>query len=79
MSEKSNVSLPVTFMMDEHRVAEDAVRLVKRMSMDWMVMGRRPSGVLLPPISRAQRLGFCRGVLLQHLSLVCKFFTFSIV
>lgn len=27
------------------RVAEDAVRMVKRMSQDWMVMGRRPSGV----------------------------------
>jgi transcription factor IIIB subunit 2 len=26
-------------------VAETAVRLVKRMSKDWMVMGRRPSGV----------------------------------
>lgn len=27
------------------KVAEDAVRMVKRMSLDWMVMGRRPSGV----------------------------------
>ena len=27
------------------RVAEDAIRMVKRMSRDWMVMGRRPSGV----------------------------------
>lgn len=27
------------------KVAEDAVRLVQRMSYDWMVMGRRPSGV----------------------------------
>lgn len=27
------------------RVAEDAIRMVKRMSQDWMVMGRRPSGV----------------------------------
>ncbi|TAQ84239.1 hypothetical protein B7494_g7437 [Chlorociboria aeruginascens] len=28
-----------------HKVAEDAVRMVQRMSLDWMVMGRRPSGV----------------------------------
>jgi transcription factor IIIB subunit 2 len=28
-----------------NKVAEDAVRLVQRMSLDWMVMGRRPSGV----------------------------------
>ncbi|KKA28344.1 hypothetical protein TD95_000177 [Thielaviopsis punctulata] len=27
------------------KVAEDAVRLVRRMSRDWMVMGRRPSGI----------------------------------
>ncbi|CZR61911.1 related to transcription factor IIIB [Phialocephala subalpina] len=27
------------------KVAEDAVRMAKRMSLDWMVMGRRPSGV----------------------------------
>lgn len=27
------------------KVAEDAVRLVQRMAKDWMVMGRRPSGV----------------------------------
>jgi transcription factor IIIB subunit 2 len=33
------------FHQDTARVAEDAVRLVKRMSRDWMVMGRRPSGI----------------------------------
>ncbi|KAL3428083.1 transcription factor tfiiib complex subunit brf1 [Phlyctema vagabunda] len=27
------------------KVAQDAIRLVQRMSLDWMVMGRRPSGV----------------------------------
>jgi transcription factor IIIB subunit 2 len=33
------------FGKDTHKVAEDAVRMVQRMSLDWMVMGRRPSGV----------------------------------
>ncbi|CAH0057059.1 unnamed protein product [Clonostachys solani] len=33
------------FHQETARVAEDAVRLVKRMSRDWMVMGRRPSGI----------------------------------
>ncbi|KJZ71354.1 hypothetical protein HIM_09237 [Hirsutella minnesotensis 3608] len=33
------------FHQDTEKVAEDAVRLVKRMSRDWMVMGRRPSGI----------------------------------
>lgn len=33
------------FQQDTAKVAEDAVRLVKRMSRDWMVMGRRPSGI----------------------------------
>jgi transcription factor IIIB subunit 2 len=33
------------FKTETNKVAEDAVRLVKRMSLDWMVMGRRPSGV----------------------------------
>lgn len=33
------------FRQDTAKVAEDAVRLVKRMSRDWMVMGRRPSGI----------------------------------
>ncbi|KAK1675884.1 Brf1-like TBP-binding domain-containing protein [Colletotrichum godetiae] len=28
-----------------NRVAEDAVRLVRRMKQDWIVMGRRPSGI----------------------------------
>ncbi|CCF40167.1 Brf1-like TBP-binding domain-containing protein [Colletotrichum higginsianum] len=28
-----------------NRVAEDAVRLVQRMKQDWIVMGRRPSGI----------------------------------
>lgn len=33
------------FGNDTSDIAETAVRLVKRMSKDWMVMGRRPSGV----------------------------------
>ncbi|KAL2203847.1 hypothetical protein CC79DRAFT_1295019, partial [Sarocladium strictum] len=33
------------FHQDTAKVAEDAVRLVKRMSRDWMVAGRRPSGI----------------------------------
>ena len=33
------------FRQETAKVAEDAVRLVKRMSRDWMVMGRRPSGI----------------------------------
>ncbi|PHH65078.1 hypothetical protein CDD81_3476 [Ophiocordyceps australis] len=33
------------FYHDTAKVAEDAVRLVKRMRRDWMVMGRRPSGI----------------------------------
>jgi transcription factor IIIB subunit 2 len=33
------------FNEDTLKVAETAVRLVQRMSIDWMVMGRRPSGI----------------------------------
>ena len=33
------------------KVAEDAIRMVQRMSMDWMVMGRRPA-----PINSAQMI-----------------------
>lgn len=33
------------FGQETTKVAESAVRLVQRMSLDWMVMGRRPSGV----------------------------------
>ncbi|KAM3431384.1 hypothetical protein NHJ13734_007329 [Beauveria thailandica] len=33
------------FRQETAKVAEDAVRLVKRMSRDWLVMGRRPSGI----------------------------------
>lgn len=33
------------FGQDTTKVAESAVRLVQRMSLDWMVMGRRPSGI----------------------------------
>jgi transcription factor IIIB 90 kDa subunit len=37
-------------------VAETAVRLVKRMSKDWMVMGRRPSGVCGAALILAARM-----------------------
>lgn len=30
---------------ETNKVAEDAIRLAQRMSLDWMVMGRRPAGV----------------------------------
>ncbi|TVY18114.1 Transcription factor IIIB 70 kDa subunit [Lachnellula arida] len=33
------------FGKDCNKVAEDAIRMAQRMSLDWMVMGRRPSGV----------------------------------
>jgi transcription factor IIIB subunit 2 len=33
------------FGEDTRKVAEGAIRLAQRMSLDWMVMGRRPSGV----------------------------------
>ncbi|TVY31408.1 Transcription factor IIIB 60 kDa subunit [Lachnellula subtilissima] len=33
------------FGRDCNKVAEDAIRMAQRMSLDWMVMGRRPSGV----------------------------------
>lgn len=33
------------FLAETTKVAETAVRLVHRMTVDWMVMGRRPSGV----------------------------------
>ncbi|SPO04058.1 related to transcription factor IIIB [Cephalotrichum gorgonifer] len=38
------------------KVAEDAVRLVRRMSRDWMVMGRRPSGICGACLLMAARL-----------------------
>ncbi|TGO39814.1 hypothetical protein BHYA_0047g00180 [Botrytis hyacinthi] len=33
------------FYEQTEKVADDAIRMVRRMSLDWMVMGRRPSGV----------------------------------
>ena len=37
--------MKLDFKTATNKVAEDAVRMVQRMSLDWMVMGRRPSGV----------------------------------
>lgn len=44
------------FMDKTNKVAEDAVRLVRRMSRDWMVMGRRPSGICGACLLMAARL-----------------------
>jgi transcription factor IIIB subunit 2 len=38
-------AMKLEFGILTNKVAEDAVRMVQRMSLDWMVMGRRPSGV----------------------------------
>jgi transcription factor IIIB subunit 2 len=38
------------------KVAEDAIRMAQRMSKDWMVMGRRPSGVVGACIILAARM-----------------------
>lgn len=38
-------AMKLDFKTATNKVAEDAVRMVQRMSLDWMVMGRRPSGV----------------------------------
>ena len=44
------------FLDKTNKVAEDAVRLVRRMSRDWMVMGRRPSGICGACLLMAARL-----------------------
>ncbi|KAL2110655.1 hypothetical protein VUR80DRAFT_913 [Thermomyces stellatus] len=44
------------FYEKTNKVAEDAVRLVRRMSRDWMVMGRRPSGICGACLLMAARL-----------------------
>lgn len=38
-------AVKLEFALETDKVAETAVRLVNRMSRDWMVMGRRPSGI----------------------------------
>ncbi|RAL65132.1 hypothetical protein DID88_001238 [Monilinia fructigena] len=40
------------FYEQTEKVADDAIRMVRRMSLDWMVMGRRPSGFMS---SKSQR------------------------
>jgi transcription factor IIIB subunit 2 len=44
------------FGIDSHRVAEDAVNLLKRMKRDWMVEGRQPAGVIGAAIVLAARM-----------------------
>jgi transcription factor IIIB 90 kDa subunit len=44
------------FLNMTSKVAETAVRLVRRMSRDWMVMGRRPSGICGACLLMAARL-----------------------
>ncbi|TVY48195.1 Transcription factor IIIB 70 kDa subunit [Lachnellula occidentalis] len=44
------------FGKDCNKVAEDAIRMAQRMSLDWMVMGRRPSGVCGACIILAARM-----------------------
>lgn len=44
------------FDSDSYRVAEDACRLIKRMSRDWMVTGRQPAGIIGAAIILAARM-----------------------
>ena len=38
-------AMKLEFGHETQKVAEDAIRLVRRMARDWIVMGRRPSGI----------------------------------
>jgi transcription factor IIIB 90 kDa subunit len=44
------------FLGETNKVAEDAIRLVRRMKQDWMVMGRRPSGICGAALLMAARM-----------------------
>ena len=44
------------FLEETNKVAEDAIRLVRRMKQDWMVMGRRPSGICGAALLMAARM-----------------------
>ncbi|KAE8452265.1 hypothetical protein EG329_000965 [Mollisiaceae sp. DMI_Dod_QoI] len=52
------------------KVAEDAVRMVKRMSLDWMVMGRRPSGVCGACLILAARMNNFRRTITEVVYIV---------
>jgi transcription factor IIIB subunit 2 len=53
-----------------HRVAEDACRMVQRMSFDWMVMGRRPAGVCGACLILAARMNNFRRTVHQVVYIV---------
>lgn len=53
-----------------NKVAEDAVRMVKRMSLDWMVMGRRPSGVCGACLILAARMNNFRRTITEVVYIV---------
>jgi transcription factor IIIB subunit 2 len=51
------------FGNDQFKVAQDALRLIKRMNRDWMVQGRRPSGICGAALILAARMNnFRRSV-----------------
>ncbi|KUJ08096.1 uncharacterized protein LY89DRAFT_789330 [Mollisia scopiformis] len=52
------------------KVAEDAIRMVKRMSLDWMVMGRRPSGVCGACLILAARMNNFRRTITEVVYIV---------
>ncbi|KAK2626929.1 hypothetical protein QTJ16_004104 [Diplocarpon rosae] len=52
------------------KVAEDAVRMVQRMSLDWMVMGRRPSGVCGACLILAARMNNFRRTITEVVYIV---------
>ncbi|KAH6718867.1 hypothetical protein DL95DRAFT_445185 [Leptodontidium sp. 2 PMI_412] len=52
------------------KVAEDAIRMVQRMSMDWMVMGRRPSGVCGACLILAARMNNFRRTITEVVYIV---------
>jgi transcription factor IIIB subunit 2 len=52
------------------KVAEDAIRMVQRMSMDWMVQGRRPSGVCGACLILAARMNNFRRTITEVVYIV---------
>jgi len=44
------------FGNDQYKVAQDALRLIKRMNRDWIVQGRRPSGICGAALILAARM-----------------------
>jgi len=52
------------------KVSEDAIRMVQRMSMDWMVQGRRPSGVCGACLILAARMNNFRRTITEVVYIV---------